>query len=95
MNFILQPNSLFARHLQCTKVVTLNPCKRSWTTTWTWKIQTATEMTFLGFNLQLFTVKPMTSLSSSLSVEERGEERGRDGVDLDLDDQMLRFTCSE
>ena len=50
MNFILQPNSLFARHLQCTKVVTLNPCKRSWTTTWTWKIQTATEMTFLGLN---------------------------------------------
>ena len=50
MNFILQPNSLFARHLQCTKVVTLNPCKRSWITTWTWKIQTAPEMTFLGLN---------------------------------------------
>ena len=36
MNFILQPNSLFTRHLHWTRGVTLNPCKRRWTTTWTW-----------------------------------------------------------
>ena len=34
--FHLQPNSLFARTLHWTRGVTLNPCKRRWTTTWTW-----------------------------------------------------------
>ena len=36
MNFILQPNPLFARNLHWTWGVTRNPCKRRWTTTWTW-----------------------------------------------------------
>ena len=39
--FHLQPNSLFARNLHWTSSVTLNPCKRRWTTTW---IQTAVKI---------------------------------------------------
>ena len=58
--FHLQPKSLFARKLHWTRGVTLNPCKRRWTTTWIW-IQTAIEMTYIFLPINYCWTPPTNS----------------------------------
>jgi len=53
--FDLHPNSLFARNLNWTKGVTLNPCKRIGPPPGPGSIQTETKMTILGLT-NFFTV---------------------------------------
>ena len=93
MNFILQPNSLFARHYGCNT----KPLQK--------ELDHHLDMENPDCNWDdLFRVKSTSNflreaydqaLLLSVSRLWQGRRGGRDGGDLDLDDQMLCFTCSE